>query len=136
MTKENDIILYYRQILKGLENTHKYVVSQLLCILIFLRQCYLIVFLFANEDATINYLMCLFIRGVLIWGDGSHILVVGKHVVKGVIQLIIGLLDLQLLTIDLVLQIVNPVVELGDVHLAILIPGLGQLEPLHNLVNL
>merc|ERR1719245_1347899 len=55
-------------------------------------------------------------------------LVVGKHVIKGVVELIGYLLDLQLLPVDLILNVVNPVVELGDVHLAVLITGFSMLQ--------
>jgi len=54
-------------------------------------------------------------------------LVVGKHIVEGVVELIRTLLDLQLLPVDLVLDVVNPLVKLGDVHLSVLEPGLGDL---------
>ena len=54
-------------------------------------------------------------------------LVVSEHVVKGIAQVVSTLLDLQLLPVDLVLDVVNPLVELGDVHLAVLEPPLGHL---------
>ena len=50
-----------------------------------------------------------------------------EHVVEGVAQVISTLLDLQLLPVDLVLDVVNPLVELGDVHLAVLEPALSEL---------
>ena len=49
-------------------------------------------------------------------------LVVLKHVVEGLAELIRDLLHLQLLPVDLVLDVVDPLVQLGDVHLPILIP--------------
>merc|ERR1719315_272804 len=48
-------------------------------------------------------------------------------VVEGVVELIGGLLDLQLLPVNLVLNVVNPLVELGDVHLSVLKAGLSGL---------
>merc|ERR1711971_1073713 len=54
-------------------------------------------------------------------------LVVGDHVVEGVVEFVRTLLDLQLLTVDLVLDVADPLVELGDVHLAVLKPGLSHL---------
>ena len=57
----------------------------------------------------------------------TYFLVVGDHVVEGVVQLVGTLLDLQLLPVDLVLDVVDPLVELGDVHLAVLEPGLSGL---------
>merc|ERR1719288_657903 len=54
-------------------------------------------------------------------------LVVGDHVIEGVIELVRTLLDLQLLPVDLVLDVVDPLVQLGDVHLAVLEPGLSDL---------
>ena len=50
-------------------------------------------------------------------------LVVLKHVVEGLAELIGNLLHLQLLAVDLVLDVVDPLVQLRDVHLAVLIPG-------------
>merc|ERR1719309_1448957 len=50
----------------------------------------------------------------------SSSLVVGKHVIEGVIELIRGPLDLQLFSVDLILNVINPLVELGDVHLSVL----------------
>merc|ERR1719150_884848 len=55
-------------------------------------------------------------------------LVVGEHVIKCVIELIRTLLDLQLLPVDLILNVINPLVQLGDVHLSILKSGLSDLE--------
>merc|ERR1719288_43565 len=54
-------------------------------------------------------------------------LVVGDHVIEGVVELVRTLLDLQLLPVDLVLDVVDPLVQLGDVHLAVLEPGLSDL---------
>merc|ERR1719170_50813 len=62
-------------------------------------------------------------------------LVVVEHVIESIIELIGHLLDLQFLTVDLILNVVNPVVELGDVHLSIFIASLSMLEPFHKLVN-
>merc|ERR1719297_651244 len=55
------------------------------------------------------------------------ILIMSKHIVEGVSQLISNLLDLQLLSVDLVLDVVNPLVQLGYVHLSVLEPTLGDL---------
>merc|ERR1712217_436716 len=63
-------------------------------------------------------------------------LVVSKHVIEGVAELISNLLALQLLPVDLVLNVVNPVVKLSNVHLAILIAGLSLLQPVKKLVDL
>merc|ERR1712165_67137 len=63
-------------------------------------------------------------------------LVVGQHVVKCVIELIRNLLDLQLLPIDFIFNVINPVVELGNVHLSIFITSFSMLQPLQKLVNL
>merc|ERR1719373_556968 len=57
------------------------------------------------------------------WGD----LVVGKHVVEGVVELIGTLFDLELLSVDLVLNVINSLVKLGDVHLSILKSSLSDL---------
>merc|ERR1712061_455876 len=58
----------------------------------------------------------------------NSILVVREHVIKCVIELIRTLLDLQLLPVDLILNVINPLVQLGDVHLSILKSGLSDLE--------
>merc|ERR1712060_643898 len=55
-------------------------------------------------------------------------LVVVQHVVEGLAQLVGHLLDLQLLAVDLVLDVVNPLVQLGDVHLSVLVPAFSRLE--------
>merc|ERR1712241_729770 len=68
--------------------------------------------------------------------SGGTNLVVSKHVVESVAELISNLLALQLLLVNLILNVVNPVVELGDVHLAVLIAGLGLLQPVQKLVDL
>merc|ERR1719400_1322824 len=54
-------------------------------------------------------------------------LVVGDHVIEGVVELVGTLLDLQLLPVDLVLDVIDPLVQLGDVHLSVLEPGLSGL---------
>merc|ERR1719391_438041 len=63
-------------------------------------------------------------------------LIVCKHVIEGVVELIRDLADLQLLPVNFILNVVNPVVELGDVHLAVLIASLSLLQPLEELVDL
>ena len=54
-------------------------------------------------------------------------LIVSEHVVKGIAEVIRTLLDLQLLPVDLILDVVNPLVELGDVHLSVLEAALSHL---------
>merc|ERR1719200_52248 len=62
------------------------------------------------------------------WRDRSHLaLIVSKHVIEGISELISDLLDLDLLSVDLILDVVNSLVELGDVHLSVFKPGLGNL---------
>merc|ERR1712029_21214 len=65
----------------------------------------------------------------------SRFLVVVKHVIKGFDELIGYFLDLQLLTVDFILNVINPVVQLGDVHLSVFIASFSMLESLHKLVN-
>merc|ERR1719500_1028118 len=62
-------------------------------------------------------------------------LVVIKHVIESVIEFIRHLLDLELLTVDLIFNVINPVIELGDVHLSVFITSLSNLESVHKLVN-
>merc|ERR1711867_66396 len=54
----------------------------------------------------------------------GNVLVVGNHVIEGVVQFIGALLDLQLLSVDFILNVINPLVKLGDVHLSVLKSGL------------
>merc|ERR1711942_15971 len=54
-------------------------------------------------------------------------LVVGKHIVEGVVELIGTLFDLELLSVDLILNVINSLVKLGDVHLSVLESGLSDL---------
>jgi hypothetical protein len=49
--------------------------------------------------------------------------VVGQHVVERVAQFVSTLFDLELLAVDLVLYIVDPLIELGYIHLPILVPS-------------
>jgi hypothetical protein len=53
-------------------------------------------------------------------------LIVGEHIVEGLAQVVGTLFDLELLPVDLVLDIVDPLVQLGDVHLAVLEPALKE----------
>merc|ERR1719200_47066 len=62
-------------------------------------------------------------------------LVILKHIVKGIVKLIRDFLDLELLTVDLILNVINPEVQFGDVHLSVFIASLSNLETLHKLVN-
>merc|ERR1719200_7849 len=62
-------------------------------------------------------------------------LVILKHIIKGIVKLIRNFLDLELLTVDLILDIINPEVQFGDVHLSVFITSLSNLESLHKLVN-
>merc|ERR1719464_48938 len=50
-----------------------------------------------------------------------------EHVIESVSQLISNLLDLELLSVDLILDVVNPLVQLGDVHLSVLESALSHL---------
>merc|ERR1719369_2633906 len=59
-------------------------------------------------------------------------LIVAKHVVEGLAQVVRTLFDLQLLAVDLVLNVVDPLVQLGDVHLAVLKSALSSLVLLLN----
>merc|ERR1719427_469482 len=75
-------------------------------------------------------------RKELLISDIRMKLVVSKHVIEGVVKFIRNLLALQLLPVDLILNVVNPVVELGDVHLAVFIASLSLLQPLLTLGGL
>merc|ERR1712241_667363 len=62
-------------------------------------------------------------------------LVILKHIVKGIVKLIRDFLDLELLTVDLILNVINPEVQFGDVHLSVFIASLSNLETLHKCVD-
>ena len=49
-------------------------------------------------------------------------LIVSEHIIESFSEIIRTLFDLELLSVDLVLNIINPLVQLGDVHLSILKP--------------
>merc|ERR1719270_1177698 len=49
------------------------------------------------------------------------------HIIKGVVELIRTLLDLQLVCVDLILNVINSLVQLGNVHLSVLKSGLSNL---------
>merc|ERR1712241_88779 len=62
-------------------------------------------------------------------------LVILKHIIKGIVELIRNFLDLELLTVDLILNVINPEVQFGDVHLSVFIASLSNLESLHKCVD-
>merc|ERR1719225_235096 len=62
-------------------------------------------------------------------------LVILKHIIKGIVELIRNFLDLELLTVDLILNIINSEVQFGDVHLSVFIASLSNLESLHKCVD-
>merc|ERR1719225_1518452 len=62
-------------------------------------------------------------------------LVILKHIVKGIVKLIRDFLGLELLTVDLILNVVNPEDQFGDVHFSVFIASLSNLESLHKCVD-
>merc|ERR1719449_377878 len=56
-----------------------------------------------------------------------NVLIIGHHIVECVVKLIRTSLDLQLLPVDLILNVVNSLIELGDVHLSVLKLGFSDL---------
>merc|ERR1719410_2196813 len=62
-------------------------------------------------------------------------LVILKHIIKGIVKLIRDFLDLELLTVDLILNVINPEVQFGDVHLSVFIASLSNLETFHKCVD-
>merc|ERR1712154_216429 len=58
-----------------------------------------------------------------------------KHVIKGFVELIRDLFDFELFAVDLILDVINPVVQLCDVHFTVFVTGFSYLEPLHKLMN-
>merc|ERR1740129_2263919 len=62
-------------------------------------------------------------------------LIIVKHVVEGIAELIRHLLDLELFTVNLILNIINPEVQFGDVHLSVSKASLSNLESFHKCVN-
>merc|ERR1719376_1925706 len=51
-------------------------------------------------------------------------LIVSNHVIEGIVQLIGTLLDLQLFSVNFILNVINSLVKLGNVHLSVLESGL------------
>merc|ERR1711909_225428 len=64
-----------------------------------------------------------------------NILVVGQHVIEGVVKLISNLFDLELLSIDLILNIINSVVQFSNVALSVFITSFSNLESFHKIKN-
>merc|ERR1712088_932308 len=62
-------------------------------------------------------------------------LIIVKHVVEGIAELIRHLLDLELFPVNLVLNVINPEVQFGDVHLSIFKASLSNLESFQKSVN-
>ena len=62
--------------------------------------------------------------------------IVVQHVVESLSKLVSASLDLQLLSVDLVLNVVHTLVQLRDVHLAVLKPALRSLVLLIQVENL
>ena len=56
-------------------------------------------------------------------------LVLVEHVVEGLVELAGHGVDLQLLSDDLILQLVDPEVEFADVHLGVLGPAVRLFQP-------
>merc|ERR1719512_569902 len=62
-------------------------------------------------------------------------LIIVKHVVEGITELIRHLLDLELFPVNLVLNVINPEVQFGDVHLSVFKASLSNLESFQKSVN-
>merc|ERR1712165_381171 len=62
-------------------------------------------------------------------------LIVVQHIIKGVIKLVRNLLDLELFSIDLILNIINSVVQFGNIALTILITSFSNFESVHKVKN-
>merc|ERR1712203_395172 len=62
-------------------------------------------------------------------------LIIVKHVVEGITELIRNLLDLELFPVNLVLNVINPEVQFGDVHLSVFKASLSHLESFQKSVN-
>jgi len=73
----------------------------------------------------------------LIWLSDfpNHCLIIGQHIVKGVVELIRNLLDLKFFSVDFVFNVINSVVQLGNVALSIFITSFCNLESLHKIKN-
>merc|ERR1719323_342607 len=69
---------------------------------------------------------CGFWPGATLQG-ARFVLIMSEHVIKGIAEVIRTLFDLQLLSVDLVLDVINSLVKLGNVHLSVLKAALGHL---------
>merc|ERR1719474_1211648 len=79
------------------------------------------VFVLINETTISLILVKIMCIAVLV-----HLVVV-DHIVESLVQLIGTLFDFELLPVDLVLDVIDPLVELGNVHLSVFKSGLGGL---------
>merc|ERR1711983_719199 len=64
-----------------------------------------------------------------------NLLVVGQHVIEGIVKLIRNLLDLELFSVDFIFNIIDSVVQLGNVALTIFITSFSNLESVHKVKN-
>merc|ERR1711936_602711 len=67
--------------------------------------------------------------------ESMLILVVIQHVVEGIVKLIRHFLDLKLFSVYFILNIVDSMIQFGDVALSILIASLGYLETIPQVVS-
>merc|ERR1712241_1015437 len=63
------------------------------------------------------------------------ILVVGQHVIECVVKFVSDLLDLELLSVDLILNVINSVVQFCDISLSVFITSFSNLESVHKVKN-
>merc|ERR1711899_279991 len=62
-------------------------------------------------------------------------LIIGQHIVKGVVELIRDLLDLKFFSVDFVFNVIDSVVQLSNVALSVFISGFSNLESIHKIEN-
>ena len=91
---------------------------------------------FNNKEEMICYVqgtLISLLAQIMVFGTNS--LIMSKHIVKGVSQLISNLLNLELLSVDFIFNVINSVVQLGNVALSIFITSFCNLESLHKIKN-
>merc|ERR1712088_1042394 len=75
------------------------------------------------------------VQSYLIRDSLNYGLIIGQHIVKGIVELIRNLFDLKFFSVDFVLNVIDSMVQLGNVALAVLITSFSNLESIHKIEN-
>merc|ERR1719225_1851945 len=75
------------------------------------------------------------VQSYLIRDSLNYGLIIGQHIVKGIVELIRNLFDLKFFSVDFVLNVINSVVQLSNVALSVFITSFSNLESIHKIEN-